>query len=218
MAARTLFVQAIKMDPDYAPAHSGLGRTISLLWLYSLHSDAPLALAEANTTGKAAVQAALALDPENAEAWSVLGMLHLWLDQDYVAAEKAISRSVELRPNDAEIVNFAGDLYYTTFDPRREATERRAVELDPLHGVNHHDLSMVLHTEGKFAQALEAANVAESLGYYESSPSMYMFGTLPALLGLKRYEEAKEVVSRMEASPLIAHEAAATGYRYADVL
>ena len=204
-AARSLFEKAIAMDPDYAPAHSGLGRTISLLWLYSLHSDTPVSLQEANAQGKQAAEAALALDPENAEAWSVLGMLHMWLGLDYVEAEKAISRSVQLRPNDAEIVNFAGDLYYTTFDPRREATERRAVELDPMHGVNHHDLSMVLQTEGKFEEALEAARAADALGYYDSAPNMHMFATLPALIGLGRYEEANAVVDRMEASPLVKH-------------
>ena len=203
--ARRLFEQSIARDPDYAPAHAGLGRAVSLLWLFGprIGPEQPITSEQASQVGKHAARAALALAPDDAEAWSVLGTIAMWLDNDWKAADEAISRSLALAPNDAEIVNFAGDFYTRTLDPRSVATERRASELDPLHGVNHHDLAEALVVQGDFTAALEAAAAAGALGFFEVSPDRHFGTTLPSLIGLKRFEEAKQLIDSLEGKPEI---------------
>jgi len=201
-AARALFEQAIARDSNYAPAHAGLARAVTLLWQYGydLGASIPITREQAAAAGQAAARAALALDPDSAEAWSVLGFIGLLLDPDIIAAEEAIGRSVALRPNDSEILNFAGDFYYWTMDPRVEDTERRAAELDPLRSFNHHDLAQALVAKGKFEAALKSAEAADALGFYAVSPSAVMNTTLPALLALRRFDEARRLADRLERS------------------
>lgn len=199
-AARALFEQAIARDPAYAPAHAGLSRAVTLLWQYGYDRGAsiPITREQSAAAGQAAARAALALDPDSAEAWSVLGFIGVLLDPDIIAAEEAIGHSVALRPNDSEILNFAGDFYYWTMDPRAEDTERRAAELDPLRGFNHHDLAQVLVAKGKFEAALKSADAAEALGFYAIAPSGVINTTLPALLALRRFDEARRLADRIE--------------------
>ena len=198
--ARSLLQRAIAIDPTYAPAHASLARTVTLLHYYGIDrgKDQPITREQAAAESKAAAEAALALDPDNAVAWSVIGFVGLLLEPDIAAADKAIAHSVELAPNDAEILNFAGDFYYWTLDPRTEATERRAAALDPLGGYNHNDVAQILVRLGRYEAALESAAVAESLGFYEAAPTNYIVTSFPALIALKRFDEALALVDRIE--------------------
>jgi TolB-like protein len=199
--ARALFERAIARDPGYAPAHAGLGRALTLLATY--RQDAGTQQTgmpeDMSALAKAAAGRALALDAGNAEAWSVLGTCALWFDWDWPEAGRALEQSQALRPNDPEIVNFLGDHYARVLDRRAEATERRAVELDPLHAVNHHDLALVHIAQRRYEPALEAAATADALGFYTAVPEALATTTLSALLGLGRFEEAGAAAARIEA-------------------
>jgi len=203
--ARALFQQAIELDPGYAPSYSGLARATELYWLYQ--SDygysRRTALDVTSTIGavRAAAHSALGLDPDNAEAWSVLGHLEVTFQGDWIEAGRGHERALALRPNDPEILNFAGDYYYWVQDPRALETEGRAVALDPMLSVNPHDLALALAAHGDFAQALASAERAEALGFYAGSPSLRSVSFVPALIGLRRYDEARAVVERMAADP-----------------
>lgn len=203
--ARALFQQAIELDPGYAPSYSGLARATELYWLYQ--SDygysRRTALDVTSTIGavRAAAHSALGLDPDNAEAWSVLGHLEVTFQGDWIEAGRGHERALALRPNDPEILNFAGDYYYWVQDPRALETEGRAAALDPMLSVNAHDLALALATHGDYAQALASAERAEALGFYAGSPSLRSVTFVPALIGLRRYDEARAVVERMAANP-----------------
>jgi len=75
------------------------------------------------------VEKALAADPAYADAWAERGLLHL-RTRDLAAAERDLSRSLEL---DAD--NYLGNLhllalYQRTRDPREAAQATRMKELD----------------------------------------------------------------------------------------
>lgn len=161
-AAREQFEAALALDPAYVPALAGLARTLSLIPSYARSAtDSPAALAEAAV---AAARRVLALEPDNVLALSALGTAYTFYLWRWNEAEAAFSRALELAPNDAEVVNFAGDYYRATMNTAQAvAIERRAVELDPLHAVNHWDLAWAYLGSGDCKSAIIAAETARAI-------------------------------------------------------
>ena len=149
--ARDLFYEALALDSSYSPAYSGLSKTLSLLNNYS-QGDSRFK----NSHEEALVYAekALDIDSDNAEAYMARGIASSWYLWNWESAAKDIKKSIELNPNDAEVNNFAGDFYriIADFDKAFEY-ESKAVELDPLHAVNHWDLGTTLMIQGKLEEA-----------------------------------------------------------------
>lgn len=200
--ARKLFGQSVALDPGYAPAHAGLARSTELEWTYTLflgrEAQALGTTADVIRRVRAAADAALALDPRNAEAWSTLGHLTTNAEGDWAAAGEAHDRALALSPNDAEVLNFAGDYQFWVQDPRAFETESRALALDPLLAVNHHDLSLVMLARRDYQAVLDLSAKADALGFYARSPELRTMGSIPALVALRRFEEARAQADLME--------------------
>jgi len=150
-----MFDRVIAMDPDYLPARSGLAISLALIPAWSRS----LALGEnLDMINRARREARLVIErqPGNAEAWSALGYILSIFDWRWQEAAEAVARSLALAPNDAEIVNFAGDYYrMVVANPQVVETEKRAVELNPLQSVNHTDLSVCYISVGQYELAIE---------------------------------------------------------------
>ena len=81
---------------------------------------------------------ALALNPRNAEAHSALGYIEVTQPWNWDEGLRETEQAIALAPNDAEIANFAGDVYRSLGDFEQATQwERRALELDPLLPINH---------------------------------------------------------------------------------
>lgn len=203
--ARRLFERVVAMEPGYAPAWAGLARAAELHWVFTFDDEASKPSRESTdemlrfATGAAGK--ALALDPRNAEAWSALAHIATNIEGNWAKARDAHERAMALAPNDSEVLNFAGDFLYWTMDPRALEVERRAGELDPMQAINHFDLALVLCTAGRYEEALAAASKAEALGLFERSPLLRANARLAPLLGLRRYDEARELAARIAATP-----------------
>jgi len=122
------FQQALERDPDCAGAYAGLA--------YAYRALAVVADAEPKVVSplaRAAVDRALALDPDLAEAHVARGWIQLWYDWDWDAAEASFRRALELDPGLAEAHFGLGNLYMHTgrMDQAR-APLRQALALDPL--------------------------------------------------------------------------------------
>jgi Tfp pilus assembly protein PilF len=64
--------------------------------------------------------------------------------------------AIELAPNDAEVANFAGDVFRSIADLEQgDRWERRALELDPLLPVNYVDLGFSLLQQRRCREAIE---------------------------------------------------------------
>jgi serine/threonine-protein kinase len=92
------FQEAVALDPAFAPAHAALAECH--LWLYSGVGIVPAR--EAVPPARAAVERALGLDPQLAEAHRVRGMIAMNHDWDRRGAEDGLRRAVELSPGSAE--------------------------------------------------------------------------------------------------------------------
>jgi TolB-like protein/Tfp pilus assembly protein PilF len=125
--ARESLERAIAADSAYAQAWSLLSATHFRLW-YRAHVPAEEALPAA----WAAVDRALALDPDLAEAHARRGRL-LQADLRYEEAEAEFVRALELNPGSAEVRGGYSNLLADRgrFDEAVQEA-RRAVEVDPL--------------------------------------------------------------------------------------
>ena len=193
--ARRLFEETIQLDPDYGPAYSGLARTISLFH----HFSTKFSTEEVIKPAKQAANKALELNPKNSEAFSVLGYIAAILEWDWTAAEQAFNKSLELSHNDAEIYNFIGDYYRLVVQHPTLAIEMesRALNLDPLHPVNHRDLGMAYALVKDWENALRYALSAQDLGFnFEGIAELL----LRSYINLGRLEEAENVVAGLDDS------------------
>jgi eukaryotic-like serine/threonine-protein kinase len=122
------FRQAIENDPSYTLAYIGLADAYRVLAL-SGEMPATDVLPEA----KAAAQKAVEIDDRLAEAHAILGMVILWYDWDWDAAENQLKRALELDPNSADTHQaYATLLSYTGRHAEAIGEIKRARELDPL--------------------------------------------------------------------------------------
>jgi len=154
------FDRAIARDPGYSPAHSGraLALAIEPGWSVTL----PVEVAQAKALADA--DEAMRLDPDNAEAYMVRGILR---DNHFEqgAADADFERARALAPGSVDILNFAGDNF--TFSGNLRAAERlkrQAMALDPLAFVHPMNLTQILSAQGRFRDAIEIGEHAIALG------------------------------------------------------
>jgi len=128
VAARRYLQQAIARDSDYALAWTLLGATDRYgagRGYMSADSAIPAA--------RAAIDRALALDPNLPEAWEQRGQIALLVDWDWKVAAESFHRAVTLDPGNADAVVYSGENELTLghFDAAI-SLYRRATELDPV--------------------------------------------------------------------------------------
>ena len=120
------FRQAIERDPSYAPPNAGLARCYSSLAMFFLSPE------EAVPRVQAAVNEALKLDGELAEAHAMKGYMKLFFNGDF-SGQKDFERALALDPNSvAALLDYA---WYLTVSARFDEAipmNKRAVDLDPL--------------------------------------------------------------------------------------
>ncbi|MBE0635555.1 tetratricopeptide repeat protein, partial [Candidatus Bipolaricaulota bacterium] len=145
------FNQAIKVDPGFARAHSGIADCYSVLANhgYSTNEDA---LPKA----KDAAKRALALDPNLAEAHASLGIAYLQFKLDAVAAEKEFKEAIRLNPSYATARQwYSGALHAQLRLEEALEHAQMAIGLDPLAHIMHINAATILSSLGRHEDARE---------------------------------------------------------------
>jgi TolB-like protein/DNA-binding winged helix-turn-helix (wHTH) protein len=121
------FKRAIALQPDYAPAWSGLA---DFYLVSALHGDAPPS--ENQPLARAAAEHALELDESLADAHNSMAASYLFFNWDWRMALLHANKAVELEPNTAEYHYFRSKVFIT-LNRMQEALEdeQKAAELDP---------------------------------------------------------------------------------------
>ncbi|MEO8440205.1 MAG: hypothetical protein ABI540_08290 [Spartobacteria bacterium] len=206
--AITQFEQAIALDPNFAPAYSGL----SDAYLWAAFNEGVVTAREAGSRSKAAAEKALALDPASAEAYTSLANYKSWYEHDWAGADKEFRQAISLNPNYA----FAHDQWALSLVCEGRYDEaitrgKRAVELDPLNPAIAIDNSLALAGAGDFEAARAEARRGAELDPTFFFPQM-QFGWIDLQQGNVRAAVPElEKAATMEAPPFAT---AYLGYAY----
>jgi len=193
--ARTMFEQAGRIAPDWAPPLVGLANYYTALPFFS-----DVAPAEVLPKARAALVQALALDETLAEAHAATGYIRAYYEWDWRAAEQEFRRALELRPNYTD----AYFSYSRFLASRRRLDEAiaqldRAVELDPLSLSLQANRALLDYFAGRYAVA--ASRLREILKS-DSTDALVKWGLALVVEQQGRPNEAIAILEPISASSL----------------
>lgn len=141
--------EAVALEPRFALAWSELGGAYLRAATWGL-----LPKADAVQQARDAVQQALSLEPDLAEAHARHATFQLLQEWNWKGAEASCVRALELAPGDTSALNTAGVVAMALGRTEESIRfHRRATEQDPLSVSPHANLGLTLHRVGRFAEA-----------------------------------------------------------------
>jgi TolB-like protein/DNA-binding winged helix-turn-helix (wHTH) protein/Tfp pilus assembly protein PilF len=178
------FEQAIQADPQYAPAYAALARTSALLPTYRATDYREMYFSKARD----AARAAISLDPTLPDAHAAMGLVELFYDWDWDAAESELQSAVRLAPGSADaLIWHGGFLVCMTRDEEAIAAGRRALALDPFWPPTQYWAGLIFYHTRRYDEAIShlgnAIEMDPSLGW----PYPYLLFTY---VSVGRFEDA----------------------------
>ena len=154
------FEDAIRLDPNFAPAYSGL----SDAYIWAGSGEGVFTAAEGMPKAKAAADRAIQLDDNSAEAHASLADFKFAYEFDWAGSEREFQRAIELNPSYAYAHDQYGEMlaYQGRLDEAL-AQNRRAVELDPFGFLVSMDMVYTLAWQGKYEAAKDLSRKALDL-------------------------------------------------------
>ena len=144
------YQEAIRLEPAYSSAYAGYAVALDSQGMFVAGIPEGL-LAQARATA----QKAIALDPENGEAYLALGIVETTIGWDWGAAEKNLKRGLELNPGNA-----VGRMWHAIYLEVMGHTEegvtemRRALDDDPLSFFLTRQYATVLYFARRYDESL----------------------------------------------------------------
>jgi TolB-like protein/Tfp pilus assembly protein PilF len=168
--AELAFEQALAIDPEYAPAWLGISMNYSIQArrrMLPQEQGAAMALE--------AVERALVLDENLAAAWASLAYLKRSYWWDWQGAEVAISKALELEPNNPNVVGVAASIT-NTLGRLSEAGElyEQSYRLDPLRLSNMRALGINNMGRGRFDKAIKTLDRLVALNPADEQGRLYL--------------------------------------------
>jgi len=153
--AITQFEEAVRLDPGFAPAYSGL----SDAYVWAGLNEGFLSSSEAMTKAKETAVGAVQLDDQSADAHNSLAVFKAFYEFDWAGAESEFHHAISLNPNYA----FAHDQLGLMLALRGQldqgvAEGKRAAELDPLSPQIAVDTIYGLAWQGNYPAAMDQAH------------------------------------------------------------
>ena len=153
------FQAALRKDPDYALAYSGLAE---VFYPAAFWGNVP----PRNAYPKTKEYALKALEKDNAvsEAHAALGLVYTFYEWNWQEAERALKRALELNPN-SSIAHLSYSWYLTQTRHYEEAVAeaKTAQALDPLSALINAHVGFALFWARKFDEAIEELEAALSI-------------------------------------------------------
>ncbi|MBZ5591985.1 MAG: tetratricopeptide repeat protein [Acidobacteriia bacterium] len=202
------FENAIRRDPNYALAYTGLADALGMLGFIGLALSA-----EVMPKAEEAARRAIEIDDSLPEAHASLGGIFKNYEWDWAAAEREFKRALELNPNYANGHRMFASYLAAVGRPEESLREiRLALELDPLCLPIHVEAAYNAYMAGDYPRALEEALRTLELEP-QFAPAQSILGQIYEQQG--RYEEA---VTALEKARVLANEHPATLAALAHVL
>ena len=153
------FREAIEIDPNFAPAYVAIANEKIIQALFSTASREEI-FNEART----AVQTALALNPNSAEAFYVDGAIKFYGEFDWDAAEESYKKSIEINPGNANAyIRYSAFLAAMKRFDESIVLADKAISLDPISISSLHNLGWIHLLAGNFEKSEAAFSEALDL-------------------------------------------------------
>jgi tetratricopeptide (TPR) repeat protein len=202
--ASGFFSEALKVNPNYAPAHAGLADSYNMLATYGASAPTeafPKAITEAET--------ALRLDNNLAEAHAALAYAKFRGEWNWPEAEKEFNAAIRLNPNYASVHQWYADYLAAMgrFDEAIAET-RRTQELDRTSLISSIHFGLIYFFNERFDDSIKASQKT-----LELDPNFYVARRYLGLAYVQKgmYKEALEQYDKaleLSPSPLIRGERA----------
>jgi TolB-like protein len=192
-AARGLLDEALKLDPNYAPALAALAQTLLALQnTIAGYGDIPID--QARAMAQPLLDRALVLDPKLAEAHAVQSLIFT-AQRDFARAEAALARALALNPNLPDALHWQAGWLESSGRLRESLAVRQRLDaIDPLNVGNLWSLGGRLRDSGKWVEA--QAVTARMLRTLPDSPQTFGAQAFD-LMGAGRLAEAQIPAARM---------------------
>lgn len=156
--ARGHFEQAIKQDPNYVLALSGLADSYIMLRFFG-----NLTGEVAHPLAQQAIDQAMAIDDSVSEVWASLGLLRRAQGKN-AEAEAAFLRALELDDHNVPaLIWYSALLKLTRRDEEGLDTLLKALELEPMSHIINERLAHLYDERGEFERAIHHFNRADQL-------------------------------------------------------
>jgi len=203
--AAKYFERATQLDPSYALAWAYLSRALN--WRAN---EGLIPMEEGRRLSREAVERALSLNPNLAEAHAQIGRIKQTVDYDQAGANASFQRAVTLDPGNPEYLSLVAEsaACLGRFDDALRLN-RRAVDLDPLNAGSWELLAATEYYMGRLDQS-----AADSKKALEVNPDHWSIPiTLSRIYLLQgRAQDALPEIEHVHYAPVRAHLYALTYY------
>ena len=183
--ARSYYLQAAELEPEYADAWAGVAATYYIEYVENAADTSKLAKI------KEFAEKAIAIDADNAEGRFRLAMYYRLTDDDD-AADRHLQHAFSKHPNDPLILSVMAGHYQWQgdIDLAIEASYK-AVKSDPLSLTYRDNLAWYLLAAGRYEEAIEQSTRASTLAPNSAATTRLVAGL--ALIKLGKHQEAFDV-------------------------
>jgi pentatricopeptide repeat protein len=139
---------------------------------------------------KNAAEKAIELDPEHSEPYCSLGFYYTFFERNWKQAKKNFLNAIRLNPQHTQSHYWYGLDYLCWVEGNFEEAEKHglmAIRLEPLSAICHVFYSLILHSAGKFKEALELSKTGIEL---DSSSFFCHLSEGNAYMGLEQFDKA----------------------------
>jgi len=157
--------QAVKLDPNYAPAWAERARVLEAMARALVIDEA-----DGFRRARASAEKSIALDPELAAGYLALALVQINQDWDWKGASASLEKARQLTPGSVNVLRIQGylDRNMGRVD-EAIALYRQAIALDPLNSDFHATLADQLYGLGRYEEAKTELTKAEELNSQHAS-------------------------------------------------
>jgi serine/threonine protein kinase/Tfp pilus assembly protein PilF len=194
--AKQYFEQAVRIDPNYSDAWTGLA-----LFNYVIQNYIPVDdPSELNKSSHEYIQKALKLDPESPKALVSLGSLQMIPDFNWRAAQNTFNRALDLYPEDTMVLRWSSTVEQALGNKSKAIKLlEHSIELDPLFpqsylnlGVAYYDAWRLKESESALLKLIEI--FPERTGTHSWLSQVYLeHGNIPAAVAELQKEPEERV-------------------------
>jgi len=189
----TLFRQAARIEPEFAPAFAGQSRIYNYLGWFNPEMGYP-------EMCKTAALKALELDPDLPEAQSALAEYLFLYENRVEEAQRLFAKALDTAPNNVQVLESYGTFLMLSGQCDEAIRVRRlCAELDPLNFSPSRDLANALVNCGHFEESIALINLLKDRFKGETTHLDYFLAGCYANLG--QIDQAMEAAKRSGMSP-----------------